>query len=468
MGKPKPRKVRKQSKEVAPVSYAVRGLMTQMLPSIFFSGQHVFDDGELCFDRDSKPLAPPVDRHGSKLVRKKVKRREQHYATAMKVSTYGSYAQSRASSHTASRFGGSRAPSVSVRSAAPTSKVSTFLTWSQDASFTSRDPAAPSSIGSTARMSADFVELQRRAAIERDLSTRESQHRSTDEANRKGALRPKLRSLADPSISLEKEEAMAVLAASAARSRLQPSRQGTRGKTPGIPALSPLNCKPASNDALDGPTIAGDEKTTFRTEDYEGLASDVVLLGKGGELVVGENCFVVARKPRHDLLLDLQQRNSVEPRVQLLATPKRDEETSQVERSLAPKQRRVQASPSRSSEPWKAPRESLFEGQIGLFESSPTFTLDLKTTPLAKGVALKLADTLSSPARHSCSDLLLEVPDKASAASLPKVKYMREFPHPPLGHIRVFGSASQETDWTLPAPSPFPFASLSATINNKR
>ncbi|RLN65275.1 hypothetical protein BBJ28_00003457 [Nothophytophthora sp. Chile5] len=376
--------------------------MTRMLPPIFFCGQHVFDDGELCFDRDAKPRTLPVDRHGSKLVRKKVKRREQHYAIAMKASTYGSYAHSRASSHTASHFGGSRAPSVSVRSAAPTSKVATFLSWSQEASFMSKDPAAPPSIGNTARMTVDFVERQRRADIERDLSTRESQHRSTDEANRKGALRPKLRSLADPSISLEKEEAMAVLAASAARSRLQPSRQGTRGKTPGLPALSPLNCKPVSNDALDGPAIAGDENATFRTEDYEGLASEVVLLGKGGELVVGENCFVVARKPRQDLLLDLQQRSSVKPRVQLLATPKRDEETTnQVERSLAPG-------------PWNAQEEGIFEGQIGLFESSPTVILDLKTTPLAKGVALKLAGTLSSPAQPSHSDLLLAVPDKTS------------------------------------------------------
>ncbi|GMF12472.1 unnamed protein product [Phytophthora lilii] len=415
-----------------------------MLLPILTSGQHVLEGGDLSFQYDTQPIAPSSDRHASKLVRKRAKRRKQSSAAAVKISIYGSYAASRASSRTESRFGGSRfggsRASASVRGTGLASKMpkmsliyglnsggeslmnsswigsqqgstdtaSNNVSWLQGGGPNVKNSSPPASISGTARVAVDFVELQRRAGIERDLNTRDSLRRSHDEFNRKNDIRLKLRSLADPTVSLEKEEAMlAALGAKGQRFRLQHGRQGTRGKTPGIPPtnLSPLDGK---RRGLTPSAPATDETTTFRTEDYEGLASDVVLFSKGGELVIGENCFVVEQKLRQELLLDLQTRGVVQPRIQLVTTPKPDEEITSGENSPSnPQQSRASPPPLRPPGALPPPKQELpshgsaFGDQIGSFESSPSLALDLEAAPLAKGVILKLPDTAATRALAS-------------------------------------------------------------------
>ncbi|KAE9122404.1 hypothetical protein PF010_g6757 [Phytophthora fragariae] len=224
-------------------AFAVNGLADHMLLPILTSGQHVLEGRDLSFQRDSQPVAPSSDRHASKLVRKRLKRRKQGYAAAVKMSIYGNYAASRASSRTESRFGGSRfggsRASAAIWGAVSPSKVprmsliyglhsggeslmnSSWISSQQGSTGTASNNASwlpgtlpdtkisspPPSVAGTARVAVDFIELQRRADIERDLNTRESVRRSKDELNRKSDLRLKLRSLADPTVSLEKEEA---------------------------------------------------------------------------------------------------------------------------------------------------------------------------------------------------------------------------------------------------------------------
>ncbi|EGZ22430.1 hypothetical protein PHYSODRAFT_488570 [Phytophthora sojae] len=397
-----------------------------MLLPILTSAQDVLEGGDLRFQRDSQPVAASSDRHASKLVRKRLKRRKQSYAAAVKTSIYGNYAASRASSRTESRFGGSKfggsRASASLWGAVPkvprmsliydlhrggeslmnsswigsqqcsTGTASNNASWLPGAFSTTKSPSPPPSVAGTARVAVDFGELQQRADIERDLNTRESVRRSKDELNRKSDLRLKLRSLADPTVSLDKEEAMmTAFGARGSRSRLQHSRQGTRdGKRVGGTKSSKAS------------TLAADETTTFRTEDYEGLTSDVVLCSKSGELLVGENCFVVEQKHRREFLLDLQTRGVVQPRIQLVATPKPDEEIVPDENVPSPGHQQ----PTRSSPPPLRPpgaptsaeqlqisTPSDFDGQIGSFESSPCLALNLEATPLAKGVVIKLPDT---------------------------------------------------------------------------
>jgi hypothetical protein len=417
-------------------AFAATGLTDQMLLPVFTCGQQALEAGELSFQRDTQPVAPSSDRHASKLVRKRTKRK-QSYAAAMKTSIYGSYAPSRASSHTESRFGGSRyggsRASVSVRGAAGAkipkmsliygggeslvnsswigsqqgSDASThnYASWLQGGAPSSTSPSPPSSITGTARVAVDVVERQRRADIERDLSTRDSVRRSQDELHRKNDLRLKLRSLADPAVSLEQEELMlAALGAKGQRTRLQQSRQGTRGKTPGAQqaAVSPLDSKRISAKA----PVLPDETPPFRTEDYEGLASDVVLFTKGGELLVGENCFVVEQRRRQELLLDLQTRGVVQPRIQLAATPKPGDDSTSSEASptspnTAQQQVRSSPQPLRPRDASFPPKQGPFTGssafgdQLGSFESSPCLALDFEAASLVKGVVLKLPEPVA-------------------------------------------------------------------------
>ncbi|KAF1786459.1 hypothetical protein GQ600_23154 [Phytophthora cactorum] len=401
-----------------------------MLLPILTSDQHVLQDGDLPFQRDIQPVAPGIDRHASKLIKRRIKKRKQSY-TAEKT---GNYAASRASSRTESRFGGSRfgGPRVSpsVRKSHKMSLVfglngGEFMSssWIESQESNNNSPwlSSSSSVANTARGTVDFIELQRRADIERDLSTCESVRRSNAEINRKSDLRIKLRSLADPTVSLEKEEAMmAALGAKGQRSHLQQSRQGTRGKTPGIlpPTLSPLNGKRAGVKGLNLSTLDTNETMTFRTEDYKGLASDVVLFGKGGELLVSENCFVVEHKQRQELLFDLHTRGAIQPRIQLVATPKAAEENSPI---TTKQQARSPPRPLRPLSPSKhlVPRTSDFGDQIGSFESSPSFTFDFQAVPLSKGVVLKPPDAPLPPTVKNQNAVPQKTPKKAS---IPNVK----------------------------------------------
>ncbi|KAG7377672.1 hypothetical protein PHYPSEUDO_011160 [Phytophthora pseudosyringae] len=413
-------------------AFAVKGLTDQLLLPILTSGQHVLEGGDLTFQRDVEPVAPGSDRHASKLIRKRIKRRKQSYAAAMKTSTHGSYAASRTSSRAesrlgGSRFGGSRA-SASVRLASrvhrmslafglssggesmldsswidsqpgPTGTTNNNASWLHGEILNTKGFSPPSSVTGTARVAVDFVELQRRADIERDLSTRESVRRSNDEFHRKSDLRLKLRSLADPTVSLEEEEVlMAAAGEKGQRSRFQQSRQGTRGKTPGLPQtiLSPVD---GGTRQVKPSTLATDEAETFRTEDYEGLTSDVVLFGKGGELLVSENCFVVEQKLRQELLLDLHTRGVVHPRIQVAKSKPHEENTSG--ENMPQYQARSTPSPLQRPKKGFVPSASIFGAQIGSFASSPSLALDLQATPLAKGVVLKLPDAPAARAQES-------------------------------------------------------------------
>ncbi|ETN01898.1 hypothetical protein PPTG_16968 [Phytophthora nicotianae INRA-310] len=382
-------------------AYSVKGLADQMLLPILMSDQHVLQDGDLSFQHDVVPVAPGNDRHASKLIRKQIKKRKQSFATE-KTSAYGNYAASRASSRTesrfGSRFGGSRV-STSVRKGHKMSLAlgfngGEFMNLESQASNNNSPWLSSSSVTSTARGAVDFAELQRRTDIERDLSTRDSVRRSNDEINRKNEVRIKLRSLADPTVSLEKEEAMiAALGERGQRSRLQQSRQGTRGKNPAT--LSPLNGKRGLNLT----TLDTNENMTFRTEDYEGLTSDVVLYGKGGELLISENCFVVEHKLRQELLLDLHTRGVIQPRIKLVGTSKPAEENS----PITTKKLRSPPRPLRSPSPLKhtVTNTTEFGDQIGSFESSSSLSFDFQGVPLAKGVALKLPDPPVAQSSHN-------------------------------------------------------------------
>eukprot|EP00644_Phytophthora_capsici_P003828 jgi/Phyca11/108490/e_gw1.15.288.1 len=330
-----------------------------MLLPILTNDLYVLEDGDLSFQYDLEPVASISDRHASKLIRKRLKKT---YASVRKTSLYGNYAASKASTRTESRVGGSRVGGS--RASTLMSKVHRMsLLFTGSNNTWSEGEKASSSTG-TARMAVDFIELQRRADIERALSTCESVRRSKDNISRKSGLRPKLRSLADPSVSLEKEEAIV----SRGGKRPPPSRQGA--------ALSPIGTKGLSPCAL--------ETATFRTEDYEGLTSDLVLL-HGGELLVGENCFVVQQRLRQELLLDLHTRGVIQPRIQLVKTPKPEE--------VKPSGKH---SPMTTKPP--SPKQKLFStasdfgDQIGSFDSTPTLAFDMQATPLVKGVALKLPD----------------------------------------------------------------------------
>lgn len=221
------------------------------------------------------------------------------------------------------------------------------------------------SLATTSRTPVDFHEVQRRQAISTELDARDTRQRIAREVHRKGDLKLKLRSLADPTISLEKEEAFAVAASKSNSLLTQHPARGTT--TPAIAtrrAASPnANPRPGQQQAL---PITADlpipENITFRQEDYDGLESDVVLLEKNGELVVGENCFVVAKKPRYEMLLDLFQKSTVNPKVHLPPSPHLQESPSTeasiaLQTSLNGKEKRLRSrqSPERPPESRNAP-----------------------------------------------------------------------------------------------------------------
>ncbi|POM78976.1 TRAF3-interacting protein 1 isoform 1 [Phytophthora palmivora] len=465
-------------------AFAVKGLADRILLPIFTSNQHVIEDGDLFFECDTKPVAPKSDRHASKLIHKRIKRRKQSYG-AVKTTNYGNYPPSRASSRTESRLGGSRIggsrASISVRGARLASKkykmslvlglnsggdsilnapwidsrqestetISNNTSWLQDPKFSPKGLSPPSSIAGTARRTVDFVEIQRRADIERDLHTRESDRLASDEINRKNTLRLKLRSLADPTVSLEKEEAIATfLGAKGQNSR-------TRAKTPAIlnTNLSPLSGKRGGANTI--PVV--EETMTFRTEDYEGLTSDVVFFGRGGELLVGENCFVVEQKLRQELLLDLQTRGVVQPRIQVVATPKQSDD--KISDKHSPKQYlRSFSPPSRQRGARSPPKQKLvsstseFGDQIGSFDSSPSLALDLQVKPLAKGVVLKSVD---SPTHASKTP---QMTHKASIMeNVPNVKLEKQLSAlmrtPGVGNITLASSQSDSILHAQKVPS---------------
>lgn len=168
--------------------------------------------------------------------------------------------------------------------------------------------------GATARGAVDIAEMQRRGDIERDISTREARRRLTQVIQRKGELKLKMRSMADPTISLEKEAAI-----EAAGTRSGASRLGSRASTRVIPPLSSLMNV--------GQSPTAEEPITFRTEDYQGISSSVVLLGSGGEVLVGDNCFVVARKPRQEIHGAFSRQDRVAPRINMRASGSQEPET---------------------------------------------------------------------------------------------------------------------------------------------
>ncbi|KAF4148717.1 hypothetical protein GN958_ATG02073 [Phytophthora infestans] len=374
-------------------AYSVKGLVDQMLMPILTSVEHVLQDGDLSLQRDAKPVAPTNDRHASKLIKKRIKHRKQFFS-AEKTTTYGAYAASRASSRTGSRIGsrlGGSKVSPSARKGhkmslgfGPNSGDFMNTSWIESPESNNNSPWLSSSslVVNTARGAVDYVEMQRRADIERDLSTRESVRRSNDEINRKSDVRIKLRSLADPTISLEKEEAMiAALGAEAQRSRLRQSRKGTRGKAPGIPppTLSPLSGTRVGTKGANLSPLDSNETMTFRTEDYEGLSSDV------------------SHKLRQELLYDLHTRGVIQPRIKLAAIPKTEEDVKIGKHSAVTKQIR---SPTRLRSPLlnHGPNISGFNDQIGSFESSASPMFNFQGVPLAKGVALKPPDaSLTQP-----------------------------------------------------------------------
>lgn len=302
------------------------------------------------FACDPEPPPALIDRHQPNLASVKVKIQPYQSSMAGMGQQYGnSRAVSRASSRIASRFGGGSVAASStvfrnsVIAAVNVSKMSFAASQSPGkglfdvASWQSRafprdvvgeygglqlsESAASSarySLGTSSRTQVDYAEMFRRQEVSQEIDRRDSRIKRTQEIQRKSELKLKLRSLADPTISVEREETMALEAMqNEGRGR---SRMASRAMTPALPLkkLSPISKASAqSGSPMAGPA---ESNITYRTEDYEGLDSHVVMLEKNGELVVGENCFVVAKKPRAEMQQDLVHKSLVAPRFQL-ATP---------------------------------------------------------------------------------------------------------------------------------------------------
>lgn len=339
--------------------------MEALLPRIFLATQNILNVPDITFPRDREPIPTPLDRHGAKRAPKKTRQKK----LALKSAVYGgptSRAPSRASSRAASRIGGStRAPSIAMRRAVMATKLAQLtrtaadpfqvVPWQDGPSTRQQTPGVgahwgddhdgtASLAGSTARRRVDVVEIQRRGEIERDISTREARRQLTQQIQRKGELPLKLRSLADPTVSFDKQEVLAAAAArGGAASRLGSSRLGTRPKTPamGLPLSSLAKSVSTSSGFSNTSTPApdgGDPSTTFRSEDYRDVSSSVVLLGKGGEVLVGDNCYLVARKPRVEIAHDLSKKAMVEPRISLIAPQSGRETPTTAAENLSPPQ----------------------------------------------------------------------------------------------------------------------------------
>lgn len=179
--------------------------------------------------------------------------------------------------------------------------------------------------GNTSRRPVDAREGIRRGEIERDLTTREERRRLTQQIQRKAETPLKLRSLEDPTISLDSEE-MSRISASRGHSRIGGSRVKTPAKTAQLSSLSkPISgfnvsslSAVASSPALGG-VAEGDADATYRSEDYRGISSDIVILGTAGEVLVGENCYLIGRKARGEISKDLSKKANVQPRIKIAA-----------------------------------------------------------------------------------------------------------------------------------------------------
>jgi hypothetical protein len=259
--------------------------------------------------------------------------------------------QSRASSRAASRFGGS---TIALRSSVMATKLVQLARTSADpfqivpwhdgvskrletpgvgAHWGDDSDGTASVAGTTSRRQVDVTEIHRRNEIERDISTREARRQLTQRIQRKSELPLKLRSLADPTVSFDKQEVLAATAArGGAASRLGGRSNETRIKTPAMgPPLSSLTKSVSTASGFSNtskPALDGDDPSiTFRSEDYRDISSTVVLVGRGGEVLVGDNCFLVGRKPRGEIRHDLSKKATVEPRVSLLEPLPHDHET---------------------------------------------------------------------------------------------------------------------------------------------
>lgn len=463
-------------------STATHGLLEGLMAAILLAGcsLHVNQDGgELQFLLDLEALPQDKDKHGAML---SVKRKKESASKAMAhMRKHGgglgsSRSPSRVSSRAASRVGDSiTASMLSIRHSvlamklaklsfhpSPLSKSSDpfhIVPWDEVESQTSshatmnkkiatdqwgnttpeysaRDPLNMAST-STSRIPFNFYEAQRREEISKDIDNRETRQRIAREVQRKGDLKLKLRSLADPTVSLEREEALAGLAKRASSRggfRLD-TRDGDSVATPttgGTRLLTSTSVSRAGSTA----NLVIPENMTFRKEDYDGLQSDVVMLDRNGELLVGENCFLVAKKPRQELLLDLFRKSTVEPRVHLPSSLQEPSSAiadtgghaSSVERPSISRKSPDRPSISRNSLERRdfslAVQDALFDGLRGSFESFPKLELDPEKTPLTKGVTLKVDEAIKRKASVTLqvpSPLVKEAssPTKAKAYTKP-------------------------------------------------
>ncbi|TYZ68005.1 hypothetical protein PybrP1_001515 [[Pythium] brassicae (nom. inval.)] len=275
--------------------------------------------------------------------------------------------------------------------AAPASSADVFH-WPNTPDYA----ALGSLAGSSSRVPVDVSETQRREAIATDLDARERRQRIARAVRRKGELKLKLRSLADPAVSLEREEA--TLALAAART------SGSRGLQPsGSTAAIPIP-----------------ENATFRQEDYDELQSEVVVLDPSGDVLVGENCFLVVKKPRGDLLLDLFQKSSVEPRVSLPLLRSEPQDAVEAADAQGPTASMLSSSPERQPSRQRSPdrtsksrkglrrqstgltlQDALFDGERGAFVAFPSLAMDPATTPLAKGVTIRVDEAAAAAAARA-------------------------------------------------------------------
>lgn len=320
------------------------------MPRIFLSTDNVLNAPDISFPRDCEPVATPFDRHAATRAPKKTRQKK----SAIRAAVYGgptSRAQSRASSRAASRFGGS---AIALRSTVMATKLVQLARASADsfqivpwhdgvskrletpgvgAHWEHDSDGTASVAGTTSRRQVDVAEIHRRIEIERDISTREARRQLTQRIQRKSELPLKLRSLADPTVSFDKQEVLAATAArGGAASRLGTRPPDTRIKTPAIgPPLSSLTKSVSTASGFSNaskPGLDGDDPSiTFRSEDYRDISSTVVLLGRGGEVLVGDNCFLVGRKPRGEISRDLGRKAAVEPRISLLEPLAHDHES---------------------------------------------------------------------------------------------------------------------------------------------
>ncbi|GLD97047.1 hypothetical protein PINS_up005730 [Pythium insidiosum] len=397
---------------------ATRGIVDALLPPLVLATLDVVEHGNLQFQDDLEVVAAPIDRHAAYLAEKRRKHKaSQSLERVLKGSIY-SRAPSRVSSRAASRFGAG-ATSVSGLSwalsgghkaikfarlalsmagddrrdnadAAETASIkSRARVFSTDpASQSSAMPASSSrySLASdtarTSRVPVDYTEYRRREDITRDIASREARDQLTARIQRKGNLRLRLRSMLDPSLSVDQEE----------REAMAKSRSGQRD-------AHALPSRLALVRERDSPQLATtttrSHETTYRPEDYEGLDSGVVVVEPRGELLVGENCMLVARKTREELRKDLVVRTNIQPRIHVPLLSGDSASESPVGAAPAP----TRSSPTRARPKAKSPVDPkqraspthpVFEGQAGSFQSYPKIELDPKKTPLAKGVAIKM------------------------------------------------------------------------------